>query len=63
MARLDEQSSRALIWGASTFPHGYEGDEIVVYGHWNNATVDAAGHVAPAIVGRTIGIDTSRTAS
>ena len=59
VARLEEQSHRDLIWGAGTFPRGYEGDEIVVYGHRNNTTVNANGRVVPAVIGRTIGIDTS----
>ena len=37
---------------------GYEGAEIVVYGHHNNATVTAGGLPQPAVLGRTIGIDT-----
>ena len=32
--------------------------EVVVYGHWNNATLNADGWPAPTIVGRTLGIDT-----
>jgi serine/threonine protein phosphatase 1 len=59
VARLEDQLRTDLLWGAGTFPRGYEGDEIVVYGHRNNATVDAQGRVVPAVMGRTIGIDTS----
>jgi len=55
--RLEEQSREALIWGAGSFPNGYEGTEPVVYGHWDNAVL-TAGWPTPAIVGRTIGIDT-----
>ena len=55
---VQHQPREALIWGADTFPQGYEEDEPVVYGHWNNATVNADGWPAPTIVGRTIGIDT-----
>ena len=46
-----------MIWGASNFPEGYDGAELVVYGHWNNAVLDANGWPAPAKVQRTIGID------
>ena len=30
----------------------------MVYGHWNNATLDANGWPSPLILGNTIGIDT-----
>jgi serine/threonine protein phosphatase 1 len=56
--RIQDQPRRVLIWGADGFPGGYEGAEIVVYGHWNNATLNADRWPAPAITGRTIGIDT-----
>jgi len=58
VAGIREQSLDALIWGAASFQNGYDGAEIVVYGHWNNATLDADGWPAPAVSGRTIGIDT-----
>ena len=56
---LDEQARHALIWGASGFPYAYTGDDLIVYGHWNNATLDASGWPAPTFVNRTIGLDTS----
>jgi diadenosine tetraphosphatase ApaH/serine/threonine PP2A family protein phosphatase len=46
------------MWGAGSFPHGYDGAEVVVYGHRNNAALNADGWPAPMIVGRTIGVDT-----
>jgi Calcineurin-like phosphoesterase len=52
------QTRHALIWGASGFPDRYEGPDIVVYGHRNNAVVNEDGWPLPAIVGPTIGIDT-----
>lgn len=55
---LEEQPARALIWGARRFPDRYRGGEIVVYGHWNNATVTADGWPQPLMLGNTIGIDT-----
>jgi serine/threonine protein phosphatase 1 len=58
VAHLDEQAREAFIWGAGSFPNGYEGSEVVVYGHRNNATLNADGWPMPTIVGRTIGIDT-----
>jgi serine/threonine protein phosphatase 1 len=58
VARVQDQKHEALIWGAGVFPAGYDGPEIVVYGHRNNATLDDDGWPAPAVMGRTIGIDT-----
>jgi len=56
--RVDEQERQALIWGAGDFPGGYTGAEILVYGHRNNAVLDADRWPAPRIAGRTIGVDT-----
>jgi serine/threonine protein phosphatase 1 len=56
--RLEEQPPESLIWGHEDFPAGYTGDNVVVYGHWNNAATDPNGWPKPRIVGRTIGIDT-----
>jgi serine/threonine protein phosphatase 1 len=58
VARVDEQKRDALIWGAATFPGGYQGAEVVVYGHWDDAALDADGWPAPRVSGNTIGIDT-----
>jgi serine/threonine protein phosphatase 1 len=58
VARVQEQAREALIWGAGGFPNGYNGVEIVVYGHRDNAALNADGWPAPALLGRTIGVDT-----
>ncbi len=58
VAGLSEQARDALIWGAGSFPSGYDGAEVIVYGHRNNATLNVDGWPAPTIVGRAIGIDT-----
>jgi len=58
VARIEDQGRFELIWGAGDFPDGYQGKEILVYGHRNDAAVDDAGWPAPRIVGCTIGIDT-----
>jgi serine/threonine protein phosphatase 1 len=58
VARVQDQAREALVWGAGSFPNGYEGAEVVVYGHRNNAALNADGWPAPMIVGRTIGVDT-----
>ena len=56
--RLEDQGRFDLIWGTSGFPDGYVGDDVLVYGHRNNAAVGDNGWPAPRMVGRTIGIDT-----
>jgi serine/threonine protein phosphatase 1 len=58
VAGIDNQTSEALIWGVSGFPNRYDGPDTVVYGHWNNADLNADDWPLPKIVGRTIGIDT-----
>jgi len=58
IARMEDQSVETLIWGAHGFSDQYTGTETIVYGHWNNADVDANGWPRPRIVGRTIGLDT-----
>jgi serine/threonine protein phosphatase 1 len=58
VARFEEQQQTALIWGAGSFPNGYEGAPVVVYGHRNNATLNDDAWPMPTILGRTIGIDT-----
>jgi diadenosine tetraphosphatase ApaH/serine/threonine PP2A family protein phosphatase len=55
---VKSQTRDALIWGRGDFPDGYMGADIVVYGHRNNAVLDADGWPMPRIVGRTIGLDT-----
>ena len=55
---VSEQKRNALIWGAGTFPDGYQGAEVVVYGHWDNAALNADGWPAPLSVGSTLGVDT-----
>lgn len=58
IADVHDQPPDALIWGAGDFPNGYEGAEIVVYGHRNNAVLNTDDWPVPMVVGRTIGIDT-----
>jgi serine/threonine protein phosphatase 1 len=55
---LDVQTRDALLWGKNGFPDHYAGLETVVYGHWNNADVDAQRWPTPRIRGKTIGLDT-----
>ena len=56
--RMEDQPVKCLIWGTGGPPYGYRGDDVLVYGHWNNPSLDAAGWPDPRIAGRTIGIDT-----
>ena len=58
VAGVHAQSRHALIWGAGGFPRRSDGPETIVYGHRNNAVVNADGWPSPRVVGRTIGIDT-----
>jgi Calcineurin-like phosphoesterase len=56
--RMEDQPARALIWGTRGAPYEYRGSDVLVYGHWNNPSLNAAGWPDPRIAGQTIGIDT-----
>ncbi len=58
VSELADQTPESLVWGNGAFPAEYRGETAVVYGHWNNAELDAHGWPRPKIVGNTIGIDT-----
>jgi serine/threonine protein phosphatase 1 len=58
VADLREQKRMALIWGAGGFPESCRGDQVVVYGHRDNALVNGDGWPLPAEEVGTIGIDT-----
>lgn len=49
---------RTLTWGHNRFPDDYRGVEAVMYGHTNDADLDAEGWPRPRVVGRTYGLDT-----
>jgi serine/threonine protein phosphatase 1 len=51
-------ASRAHVWGASGFPESYAGSQPIVYGHFNDAFVDAEGWPRVRVVGQTYGLDT-----
>jgi hypothetical protein len=55
---VEVQTHEAMIWGAETFLTDYVGPEIVLYGHWDNAALDADRWPMPAIGRASIGIDT-----
>ena len=52
------QTADGLIWGNAAFPADYRGDELVVYGHRNDAVIDEQGWPGPHMRSNTIGIDT-----
>jgi calcineurin-like phosphoesterase family protein len=58
VVQLEDQDPHVCMWGTDTFPEEYVGDEIVAYGHLNNATLDDDGWPGPRIIGSTIGLDT-----
>jgi serine/threonine protein phosphatase 1 len=58
VAALSDQTADALVWGHHAFLRDYQREQIVVYGHWNNAELDSDGWPRPRIMGNTIGIDT-----
>lgn len=58
VATLERQSSEDLLWGTDTFPGGYAGPDLVVYGHAGDPCLDGDGWPSPRVVGRTYGIDT-----
>ncbi len=58
VAAVHEQPRHALIWGTQSFPREYHEADTIVYGHWNNATMNAGGWPTPMSAGCTIGIDT-----
>ena len=47
-------------WGDGGFPRNYVGRTPVMYGHRNNAVLDEQGWPQPNVIGRTVGIDSSR---
>ena len=56
---VEQQSRKALIWGTDDFVEAYDGDDIIVYGHWRNCVIGDDGLPRPRIGnGKTYGIDT-----
>ncbi len=54
---LGEQTAHDLRWGGGGFPERYNGSKPIVYGHRNNAVIEA-GWPRPRVIRNTIGIDT-----
>ena len=55
---VEAQTRETLIWGTENFLTDYDGPDLVVDGHWDNAEIDAAGWPHAAIGRSSIGIDT-----
>jgi serine/threonine protein phosphatase 1 len=55
---VEQQAREALIWGTDDFLATYEGSDLVVYGHWDNAVLDDDGWPLPRLSSSTIGLDT-----
>jgi len=56
---VERQTREALLWGVDSFPQDYAGDELIVYGHWNDFVVDAGGTPKPKFTdSRAVCIDT-----
>jgi len=55
---IEMQLRDTLIWGTARFLRAYEGPKVVMYGHRNNAVVDANGWPGPAVGRFTVGVDT-----
>jgi serine/threonine protein phosphatase 1 len=54
----EHQMARTFTFGAYGFPGGYRGEVPVMYGHFNDAVLDASGWPHPRIGANTIGVDT-----
>ncbi len=48
----------ALIWGGPGFPDDYTGSRPIVYGHHDDATIDADDWPHARVIGCTFGLDT-----
>ena len=55
---LENQTEQDLVWGDRDFPAQYQGLELVVYGHWNDACMGPEGVLKLKKQVNTIGIDT-----
>jgi hypothetical protein len=55
---VEQQDPERLVWGGKDFVDQYQGEDVVVYGHWANAQLDSEGWPHPMVQNRTMGIDT-----
>jgi len=57
---VESQRTKALLWGAGSFPREYRGSDLLIYGHWNNPVFNSSGWPEPRSTNRTVGIDMIR---
>ncbi|MGA7460237.1 MAG: metallophosphoesterase [Candidatus Korobacteraceae bacterium] len=56
---LDRLDVNTYVWGTPGFPEDYSGNDVVVYGHRNDAIIREDGRVEPRVgTNNTYGIDT-----
>jgi|688.fasta_scaffold182435_2 serine/threonine protein phosphatase 1 len=55
---LENQAEKDLVWGDGDFPALYQGVELVVYGHWNDAYIVSGSDLNLKRQTNAIGIDT-----
>ena len=56
---VERQKVASMIWGTNDFLDHYQGEDTIVYGHWNNAVLDSSLWPRPRIKdNKTFGIDT-----
>jgi serine/threonine protein phosphatase 1 len=55
---VEQQARETIIWGVDEFPGEYEGPDLVVYGHRDNASLGEDGWPMPCFSSRSIGLDT-----
>jgi len=55
---VEAQTRQAMLWGPLGFLTDYNGPDLVMYGHWDDADLDANDWPRPAIGPARIGVDT-----
>ena len=53
---VESESEATLVWGAPDWWRGYNGEDKIVYGHWDNAS-RTGGRARPFVLNETYGID------
>jgi len=54
---VEAQDRQPLLWGTDAFPGAYDGSDLVVYGHRDDAVLDDRGWPQPRFSDSTIGVD------
>jgi serine/threonine protein phosphatase 1 len=55
---VESQKREALLWGHANWPAQYAGPDVVIYGHYDDAELNADGWPEPAIGPASVGVDT-----